>query len=248
MPYDIIGDIHGCYEELLELLKVLGYEQKNGTFIHPDGRNLAFVGDAADRGPQSLAVWQLLFNLEDAKKLFYCPGNHCNKFYRYLKGSNVQITHGLETTVAEFKQLTKSKQEEFRKRFIAFYEKLPFYNRLDNEKLIIAHAGIREDMIGQPIQKNIITFVLYGDISGEKHPDGRPVRKDWAKAYHGDALIVYGHTPVKEPRKKNATINIDTGCVFGGKLTALLYPEMETVSVPSKQPYIAEKFHDYGDY
>ena len=148
MPYDIIGDIHGCYEELLELLEVLVYEQKNVTFIHPDGRNLAFVGDAADRGPESLAVWQFLFNLEDAKKLFYCPGNHCNKFYRYLKGSNVQITHGLETTVGEFKQLTKSRQEEFRKRFIAFYEKLPFYNRLDNEKLIIAHGGIREDRIG----------------------------------------------------------------------------------------------------
>ncbi|MDX1807222.1 MAG: hypothetical protein R3267_09375, partial [Paenisporosarcina sp.] len=151
------------------------------------------------------------------------------------------------TTVSEFKQLTKSKQEKFRNRFISFYEQLPFYHQLDDGKLIIAHAGIREDMIGKPLQKSIIVFVLYGDISGEKHADGRPVRKDWASEYHGDALIVYGHTPVKVPRKKNATINIDTGCVFGGKLTALRYPEMETISVPSKQPYIAEKFHDYED-
>lgn len=247
MPYDIIGDIHGCYDELIELIEKLGYASQNGIFIHPKGRQLAFVGDAADRGPRSMDVWNLLFKQQDAKSLVYSPGNHCNKFYRYLKGHNVQITHGLETTVAEFKQFSHENQELFRKRFLTFFEDLPYYHSLDDGKLIIAHAGIRADMIDKPLRKEIIVFVLFGDITGDKHSDGRPVRRDWAKNHKSETFIVYGHTPVKEPRFKNATVNIDTGCVFGGKLTALRYPEMETISVPSKQPYIDEKFHDYMD-
>ena len=249
MPYNIIGDIHGCYDELIELLEKLGYEeQQKDMFVHPKGRQLAFVGDAADRGPRSMDVWSLLLALHDAQpSLIYSPGNHCNKFYRYLKGNKVQVTHGLETTVAEFQQYSKEQQETFRKKFISFYEGLPYYQKLDDGKLIIAHAGIREDMIDQPLRKEIIVFTLYGDISGENHSDGRPIRGDWAKHYKGDAFIVYGHTPVKEARFMNATVNIDTGCVFGGKLTALRYPEMETITVPSKQPYLEEKFHDYLD-
>lgn len=243
--YDIVGDIHGCYEELTALIEKLGYQPTEEGFVHPHGRKLAFVGDAADRGPQSLAVLDLLFNLQDATQLIYSPGNHCNKLYRYFKGHKVQITHGLETTVEEFKQLSPNKQESFRKRYIAFYEALSPYQQLDDDQLIIAHAGIREDMIGKPIQKNIIVFVLYGDISGKQHADGRPIRGDWAKHYKGPAFVVYGHTPTKEARFKNRTVNIDTGCVFGGKLSALRYPEMEVVSVPSLQPYVEEKFHDY---
>lgn len=245
LSYDIIGDIHGCYDELIDLIAKLGYQKQDGLFVHPLGRKLAFVGDATDRGPNSLAVLELLFSMQDKKQLVYCPGNHCNKLYRYFKGNNVQITHGLETTVEEFKQLPKNKQEFFRKRYIAFYEALPVYEQLDNDQLLIAHAGIREDMIGKPINKRIIDFTLYGDITGKTLADGRPERRDWAKHYKGSTFIVYGHTPTSEPRFKNRTVNIDTGCVFGGKLSALRYPEMEVVSVPSLQPYIEEKFHVY---
>jgi len=248
LAYDIIGDIHGCYEELILLIKKLGYQQhKAGAFFHPNGRKLAFVGDATDRGPQSLKVLTLLFAMEDANQLLYSPGNHCNKLYRFLKGHKVQISHGLETTVEEFKQLSKIKREQFRKRYINFYEALPLYQQLDHDQIIIAHAGIREDMIGKPLQKNIIVFVLYGDITGERLPDGRPLRKDWAKDYKGSSFIVYGHTPTKEVRFKNHTVNIDTGCVFGGKLSALRYPELEVLSVPSLQPFVIEKFHEFAD-
>lgn len=247
MSYDIVGDIHGCYEELLNLISKLGYQQHKNGFTHPQGRKLAFVGDATDRGPKSLAVLELLFKMQDADELIYCPGNHCNKLYRFLKGHKVQITHGLETTVEEFNQLSKGKRKQFQERYITFYESLPLYQQLDNNQLTIAHAGIREDMIGKPISKSVRTFVLYGDISGESHPDGRPIRRDWAKHYKGSSLVVYGHTPTKEPRFKNRTVNIDTGCVFGGKLSALRYPELDIVSVPSKQPYIQEKFHQYED-
>lgn len=110
---------------------------------------------------------------------------------------------------------------------------------------MIAHAGIREDLIGKNNSK-VKTFVLYGDITGQTNPDGTPVRRDWAKSYNGKAYIVYGHTPVKEVRVINKTYNIDTGAVFGGKLSALRYPEMEIVSVPSSMPYIAEKFRSFN--
>jgi len=247
LKYDIIGDIHGCFDELISLIEKLGYKKKDGNYIHPNGRHLAFVGDATDRGPQSLAVLDLLFSMQNDNTLNYSPGNHCNKLYRFMKGNKVQISHGLETTVEEFKQCSKTRQEQIRKRYIAFYEALPTYQNLDENRLIIAHAGIREDMISKPIQKKITTFVLYGDITGDFLPDGRPLRRDWAKHYKGSAWVVYGHTPTKEVRFKNRTVNIDTGCVFGGKLSALRYPELEIVSVPSLQPHVEEKFHDYQD-
>ncbi|GHH98454.1 bis(5'-nucleosyl)-tetraphosphatase PrpE [Neobacillus kokaensis] len=242
MKIDIIGDIHGCFQELSELTRQLGYDWKSGIPLHSENRILGFVGDLTDRGPESLkvvdVVWKLVF---EHKKALYTPGNHCNKLYRYFLGNKVQVTHGLETTVAEYESLYRKDQQTIRKKFIQLYENAPLYAVLDNGKLIIAHAGIKQELIGKPYAK-VKTFVLYGDITGEKHPDGSPVRRDWAKDYKGKACIVYGHTPVKEPRIINNTYNIDTGAVFGGKLTAIRYPELELISVPSTMPYIEEKF------
>ncbi|WP_040204557.1 bis(5'-nucleosyl)-tetraphosphatase PrpE [Neobacillus jeddahensis] len=245
MKIDIIGDIHGCFTEFKDLTLRLGYSWESGFPSHPDHRALGFVGDLTDRGPASLqvieTVWQLVIN---HKQAYYTPGNHCNKLYRYFLGNKVQVTHGLETTVAEYESLYNKEQDSIRKKFIELYEKAPLYLVLDSEKLIIAHAGIKQEFIGKSHGK-VKEFVLYGDITGKKNPDGTPVRLDWAKTYNGDAWIVYGHTPVKEPRILNNTYNIDTGAVFGGKLTALRYPEMEIVSVPSTMPYFAEKFKQF---
>lgn len=242
MKYDIIGDIHGCHNELLQLIKKLGYSIVNDIPIHPDNRSLAFVGDAMDRGPHSIKTLNLMYRLQDAKKLVYSPGNHCNKLYRYAKGNKVQIQHGLETTVAELDLLSKLERNFFLNRYIQFYEALPLYYVLDDGNLIIAHAGIRENLIGSSNTNKIRSFVLYGDITGETLPNGRPLRRDWAKLYQGNSFIVYGHTPVKEARFIRETVNIDTGCVFGGKLSALRYPEKDVVSVPSLQPFVADRF------
>lgn len=244
MNVDIIGDIHGCFTEFQELTKKLEYDWTSGLPVHPEGRRLAFVGDLTDRGPQSIRVIEVVWALVmKERKAFYTPGNHCNKLYRYLLGNKVQITHGLETTVAELEALAIDHQHRIKKMFIELYEQSPLYQVLDHGKLIIAHAGIREDYIGLHNSK-VKTFVLYGDITGEKHPDGSPVRRDWAKKYKGKSIIVYGHTPVKDPRILQNTYNIDTGCVFGGKLTGLRYPEMTILSSPSTMPYIPEKFNE----
>jgi protein phosphatase len=245
LKIDIIGDIHGCFKEFKELTTKIGYDWGSGIPLHSENRVLGFVGDLTDRGPESLkvieVVWQLVLNQNRA---YYTPGNHCNKLYRFFLGNKVQIAHGLETTVAEYESLYKEKRKSIRKKFIELYESAPLYLVLDQQRLVIAHAGIKQELIGKT-NSEVKKFVLYGDITGEKHADGTPVRKDWAKKYHGEACIVYGHTPVKEPRIINNTYNIDTGAVFGGKLTALKYPEMETISVPSTMPYIAEKFKQF---
>lgn len=243
MNLDIIGDIHGCFMEFQQLTKELRYSWETGIPVHPDGRKLAFVGDLTDRGPQSLKVIEVIYELFKQNGTYYTPGNHCNKLYRYFSGNKVQVTHGLETTVAEFKALTRNEQKRMKAMFMELYEKSPLYLILDEGNLVISHAGIREEDIGKAPSK-VKTFVLYGDITGEKHRDGSPVRRDWAKNYHGKATIVYGHTPVSQPRLVNQTYNIDTGAVFGGALTALRYPEMTLVSVPSTMPYVKEKFRN----
>ena len=246
MKVDIIGDVHGCYGEVIMLLEKLGYIYRDSLYSHPDGRKLAFVGDLTDRGPASLKVVQTVSDLVENGLAYYVPGNHCNKLYRFFLGNKVQQTHGLETTVAEYERLSKRAQMEIRNRFVELYEKAPLYLVLDNNKLIVAHAGIKKEYIGQH-SKKVKSFVLYGDITGEFHANGMPVRRDWAVHYDGDAWIVYGHTPVREPRVVNRTVNIDTGAVFGGKLSALRYPEMTVESVPSTMPFVKEKFRELWD-
>ncbi|WP_227936856.1 bis(5'-nucleosyl)-tetraphosphatase PrpE [Alkalihalobacillus deserti] len=246
MKIDVIGDVHGCYEELLSLLAKLGYKKIDDTYEHPQNRKLAFVGDLTDRGPNSVEVIQLVSQLVESNQAFYCPGNHCDKLYRYFLGRKVQITHGLETTVAELKSLAKNDYQRVRQQFISLVERSPLYHVLGDKELVIAHAGIRPDYIGQT-NKRVKTFVLYGDITGETNKDGTPVRRDWAKHHQGDEWIVYGHTPVKEPRFIHRTVNIDTGCVFGGALSALQFPEMTVVQVPSSQPLLEDKFRSYDE-
>lgn len=247
MKFDIIGDIHGCFEELQHLISKLGYKKSNdGSVTHRDKRTLVFLGDLTDRGPNSVAVIQFVYSLVNQKKAYYTPGNHCDKLYRYFIGRNVQIKHGLETTVNELNALRDKDYETIREQFMTLFEQAPLYLVFDQGKLIVAHAGMKRKWIGKK-NGEIKTFVLYGDITGEKEKDGRPIRRDWAKNEKGDSWIVYGHTPTLSPRMINNTINIDTGCVFGGQLTAFRYPELTTVSVPSKQTLIPEKFHSFDD-
>ncbi|SHM41248.1 bis(5'-nucleosyl)-tetraphosphatase PrpE [Gracilibacillus kekensis] len=242
MKIDIIGDIHGCFQELKELLVKLGYHHQDDLMYHPENRQLAFVGDLTDRGPQSLDVIRFVYHLVIERRIgFYVPGNHCDKLYRYFLGNNVKQQHGLETTVAEYQQLSKQEQLEIKEKMITLYENAPLYQVFNELDTVMAHAGIPEKYIGRN-DKKVKTFVLYGDITGEKLADGRPVRRDWAQHYQGEQWIVYGHTPVMHPRFVNKTVNIDTGCVFGNQLTAFRLPEEEIITVPSKQPFVEDKF------
>ncbi|UOQ43418.1 bis(5'-nucleosyl)-tetraphosphatase PrpE [Halobacillus salinarum] len=242
MKVDIIGDVHGCLTELKQLFSELGYYWKNGLPVHPEGRTPVFLGDITDRGPDSIHCIRIVYQLVvKTKRARFVPGNHCDKLYRYFLGNPVRETHGLETTTEEFRALSAKDQVEIKNEFMELMETSPLYHVLSEVNAVVAHAGIREEDIGRD-NKRVRTFVLYGDITGEKLPDGRPERRDWAQGYKGNQWIVYGHTPVLKPRFVNKTVNIDTGCVFGNELTAFRLPEEELVSVPSSMPFVKEKF------
>ncbi len=245
MKIDCIGDVHGCIDELVQLFHKLGYRYEKQIFVHPDGRIPVFLGDLTDRGPDSIAVIRLVYEMVVSRKTArYVPGNHCNKLYRFFLGRNVKQQHGIETTIREYEALAQEEQEEIHRKFITLYEEAPLYLEIPEVNAVISHAGIKEEYIGRT-DKKVEKFVLYGDITGETDEKGMPVRLDWAKLYKGNRWIIYGHTPVLEPRVVNNTINIDTGCVFGNKLTAFQLPEHQTVSVRSKQPWNEEKFRSF---
>ena len=246
-PFDILGDVHGCYEELSTLLGQLGYKIENGSdgpkATPPDGRKAVFVGDLVDRGPKIPDVLRLVMRMVDEGTALCVPGNHDMKLMKKLKGRDVQMTHGLADSV---QQLDKE-SPEFKQAVIKFLDDLVSHYVFDDGKLVVAHAGMKEEMQGRGSGK-VRDFALYGETTGETDDYGLPVRYNWAAEYRGTAMVVYGHTPIAEPEWLNRTINIDTGCVFGGKLTALRYPERELVSVPalrtyyeSVKPFLAEE-------
>ena len=233
-PFDIIGDVHGCYDELMELLGSLGYDvSPDGTMAHhPTGRRAFFVGDLVDRGPATPAVLRLVMNMVDAGAAVCIPGNHEAKLLRALQGRNVTVGHGLAESLAQL----AAEPAEFSVQVQRFIDGLVSHFVLDDGRLVVAHAGMRADMQGRA-SGAVRSFALYGDTTGETDEFGLPVRYPWAEDYRGESFVVYGHTPVPEATWLNRTICIDTGCVFGGRLTALRYPERELVSVPARKMY-----------
>jgi protein phosphatase len=241
-PFDIIGDIHGCFDELLLLIGKLGYQietdrqSTSAAFkvVPPPGRKAIFLGDLVDRGLQIPAVLRLVMGMVAAGTALCLPGNHDMKLMRKLKGKNVQVTHGLAESLAQL----EAEPPEFKLQLAEFLDDLVSHYVLDDGKLVVAHAGMKEEYQGRGSGR-VRDFALFGETTGETDEYGLPVRSNWASEYRGRAQVVYGHTPVGEPEWINRTINIDTGCVFGGKLTALRYPEGELVSVPAARTYYA---------
>lgn len=232
-PFDVVGDVHGCYDELVELLTLLGYSANaEGVFRHADGRVVVFLGDLVDRGPATPDVLRTVMGMVEAGSAICLPGNHEVKLVRALKGRDVQVAHGLAESLAQL----QGEPEDFRQRVLVFLDGLISHYILDDRKLVVAHAGMREEMQGRA-SRAVRAFALYGETTGETDEFGLPVRYPWAGDYRGAAMVVYGHTPVPEPIWINNTICIDTGCVFGGRLTALRYPEKELVSVMARETY-----------
>jgi protein phosphatase len=240
-PFDVIGDVHGCYEELLALLERLGYRLLHQPDAHglpslvvepPPGRKAVFVGDLGDRGPNTPDVYRLVMGMVRAGTALCVMGNHDNKLLRNLRGNDVKLSHGLAATVEQLAEQPPELVEQVRE----FLDQLVSHYVLDDGRLVVAHAGLREDLQGRASGK-VRSFALFGDTTGETDDFGLPVRLNWAAEYRGPALVVYGHTPVADPAWQNNTVNIDTGCVFGGRLTALRYPERETVSVDALRRY-----------
>ncbi|MEU6470059.1 polynucleotide kinase-phosphatase [Streptomyces massasporeus] len=225
-PFDIIGDIHGCAAELEALLGKLGYVDG----VHPEGRTAVFVGDLVDRGPDSPGVLRRVMAMVKSGNALCVPGNHENKYGRYLRGRKVQHTHGLAETIEQM----AGESEEFLAEVREFLDGLVSHYVLDGGRLVVCHAGLPEKYHGRTSGR-VRSHALYGDTTGETDEFGLPVRYPWAEDYRGRAAVVYGHTPVPEATWLNNTICLDTGAVFGGKLTALRWPERELADVPAEQ-------------
>jgi protein phosphatase len=239
-PFDVIGDVHGCRVELELLLTDLGYELSRDAGDravggrHPDGRRAVFVGDLVDRGPDTPGVLRMVIGMVSDGNALCVPGNHEAKLLRALRGSRVQVTHGLAESLAQL----AAEPAEFQAEVESFLDGLISHYVLDGGKLVVAHAGLPERLQGRASGR-VREFCLYGQTTGETDEFGLPVRYPWASDYRGAAMVLYGHTPVPEPEWVNKTMCLDTGCVFGGRLTALRYPEREIVATPAARVYYA---------
>jgi protein phosphatase len=239
-PFDIIGDIHGCADELQDLLGKLGYAvawsenrgERSVIVTPPEGRKAVFLGDLVDRGPNVPDVLRIVMSMTEAGTAYCVQGNHERKFSRWLEGRKVTIAHGLQQSIDQ----VEAQDRGFRARLPAFVDNLRSHYWLDGGRLAVAHAGLKAEMIGRG-SGAVREFALYGETTGEIDSFGLPVRADWAANYRGETTVIYGHTPIPNAQWVNNTLCIDTGCVFGGKLTALRWPEKTLVDVPARQTW-----------
>lgn len=234
-PFDIIGDVHGCANELQALLAQLGYrvqwaDDRSVTVTPPEGRKLVFVGDLVDRGPNTPDVLRVAMSMTEAGTAYVVQGNHDRKLQRWLAGRKVTVAHGLQQSIDQL----ANEDRPFRDSVATFLDGLRSHVWLDGGRLAVAHAGLKEDMIGRG-SGAVREFALFGETTGEIDAYGLPVRADWAANYRGPTTVVYGHTPVVRADWVNNTLCIDTACVFGGKLTALRWPEREIVEVAAER-------------
>lgn len=240
-PFDIIGDVHGCAMELAALLARLGYRltwkhaggARSVSIAHPEGRKVVLLGDLVDRGPNSPDVLRIAMGVTRGRG-HVVLGNHELKLARWLEGRRVQVNPGLAITIDQLSTTPGS----FRDQVAAWIGGLPSHVWLDGGRLAAAHAGLRPEMIGRSSRAER-TFCLYGETTGELDDMGAPVRRDWTGEYDAATVLTYGHTPVRTVLRRNNTVCLDTGCVFGGALTALRWPEDELVEVPARQVWFS---------
>jgi protein phosphatase len=235
--FDIIGDLHGCCAELLSLLRVMGYSIDDPTafiphIMAPEGRTAVFVGDFVDRGPDSVRTLLVVMAMVHSGAALAVIGNHDDKLLRALRGAPVRTTDGLDRTLQELAAAGDDVQTLVRD----FLDGLPSHLVLDGGRLVVAHAGLPQELHGTDSPRTRDT-ALYGTSTGRRDQYGLKILVDWSHAYQGDAVVVWGHLPAAEAVWVGNTIDIDTGCVHGGALTALRYPERELVSIPAAHLY-----------
>lgn len=230
-PFDIIGDVHGCFDALKKLIRKLGYQQdEEGHYFHPDKRMAIFTGDVVDRGEQSLEVLRLIMQMERDNAALMVMGNHDERLLRYLEGSKVEVAHGLETTAREMEAADAKTREEI----AAFLQKQPAYLWLDKGSLVVVHAGIKRAFLGKDTRE-IREYCLYGPEKREYDRLGFPSTEDWSADYNDDMKVVFGHIPAERVYKIHNTYGVDTACAFGYYLSALRYPEMQVEQVRNRR-------------
>lgn len=231
-PFDIIGDIHACVDELNDLLAALGYiRDPDAGWRTANGRLVVFVGDFVDRGPDNAATLALVMRMVASGTALAVPGNHDLQLARHLSHGDVPLVYGLEETV----HALQAETEAFRAEVRDFLHGLPGHVVLDGGRLVVAHTGLPAHLHGVETHESR-QLAAYGVLNGAMDPDDPEKRHPWV-ATHAGPTVVYGHTPTLQAVWRNDSIDIDTGCVFGWKLTALTWPERTLVAVPARRVY-----------
>lgn len=206
----VVGDIHGCYDELMELLEKVG--------IGDDDRVIS-VGDLITKGPKSKEVMDLF--MTDAR-FSSVIGNHDLALRRKWNGEEVELKPAQKEAHKELKGEKDS--------YVTFFNRMPFM--IDLGTHLVVHAGVRPNVELYSQTTSDMTLIRTLGANAESD-EGTP----WYHVYHGEKTIIFGHWPAPEPRRGRKAIGIDTGCVYGYNLTAYIIEEDEFVTVKAKKAY-----------
>lgn len=233
MRYDIIGDVHGCFDELVELLRRLGHRVQGKRLEVQPGRRVVFVGDLVDRGPKVTEVLELVMDAAGRGDALVVRGNHDDRLALYLRGWPIRSAGSIESSLRQLSH----RSLEFQQQVMDFLGSLPPRLLLAHGELLVTHAGdiLTDDEAARA------EFNVNSAKTGVVDEYGVKELVDWVAEYAGAHFVVYGHETVLEPLHRARTLNLDTGCVYGGRLTALRYPEMEVVSVAAHGSYATAK-------
>lgn len=232
-PFDVIGDVHGCTDELEALMATLGYRREaGGLWRSPDGRTPVFVGDFVDRGPRIADALETVMHLVAEGLAFAVPGNHDMQLARRLAGEDVPVAHGMDTSLEDLGRRPAAFQTDV----VRFFDAIRGHYVFDRGRLVVSHTGLAEARHGCNDEETR-QLAIYGVVEGEIDPNDINLRHSWLSDYAGRAAMIYGHTPIAEPTWVRRTIDIDTGCVYGWRLTALRWPERDLVSVDARREY-----------
>ena len=206
----VVGDIHGCYDELMELLEKIGIGDDDRVFS---------VGDLITKGPKNKEVMDLF--MTDAR-FSSVIGNHDLALRRKWNGEEIELKVAQKETHKELKGEKDS--------YVTFFNRMPFM--IDLGTHLVVHAGVRPNVELYSQTTGDMTLIRTLGANAESD-EGTP----WYHVYHGEKTILFGHWPAPEPRRGRKAIGLDTGCVYGYNLTAYIIEEDEFVTVKAKKKY-----------
>lgn len=231
----IVGDVHGCYEELMDLVNDIGfYEGKIDKLI--------FVGDVIDKGPYPKQVIEWLKTWEAC--CAFVMGNHEEKHLRYhIHERRVRKNPNYKNPMTVSPDFLRNREELLKITTFDPYKFMDSWNHyyyvLDEQKHLIVHGGIMPGFKAEDMHPKIITRVRYLKSDTEMaHID--EITADmpfWTEKYNGPEKVIFGHQPFHEPHISAHAIGIDTGCVHGNKLSAYMCWDGSIVSVPAAKTY-----------
>ena len=210
----VIGDIHGCFDELSDLLKLVE--------LRPEDRVIA-VGDLVGKGTRSGEVLDRF--IEDVR-FSSVIGNHDRALRQYWRGEPRRLT--------KEQRITARQLESQRERYAAYLRSLPFTINLGTH--LVVHAGVRP---GVPLRLPMASDLTEIRTMGANPSSRRGV--PWYRVYRGRRMVLFGHWPAKSPRLSPCAIGLDTGCVYGGRLTGYIIESNQFVSVPARRAYSASR-------